>query len=156
MLISHISPPVPLAQRIARWTSNPKVLGSIPRWDDNRVFLGYLLKVMKKMNFGAKFCSWIQMLHTDAKTVFILKGLTEAIQVTFSIRQGDPLAMILYIFYVEPLLTYIEANISGMKLENFSQAVESFCDDCNILTSDLNDFEITWINTLNILIPLKS
>ena len=25
---------VPLAQRIARWTSNPKVLGSIPRWDD--------------------------------------------------------------------------------------------------------------------------
>ena len=22
----------PLAQRIARWTSNPKVLGSIPRW----------------------------------------------------------------------------------------------------------------------------
>ena len=24
----------PLAQRIARWTSNPKVLGSIPRWDD--------------------------------------------------------------------------------------------------------------------------
>ena len=26
---------VPLAQRIARWTSNPKVLGSIPRWDDS-------------------------------------------------------------------------------------------------------------------------
>ena len=24
----------PLAQRIARWTSNPKVLGSIPRWVD--------------------------------------------------------------------------------------------------------------------------
>ena len=32
---------VPLAQRIARWTSNPKVLGSIPRWD------GYL-----------KLCQW--------------------------------------------------------------------------------------------------
>ena len=25
----------PLAQRIARWTSNPKVLGSIPRWVGN-------------------------------------------------------------------------------------------------------------------------
>ena len=24
---------VPLAQWIARWTSNPKVLGSTPRWD---------------------------------------------------------------------------------------------------------------------------
>ena len=26
---------VPLAQWIARWTSNPKVLGSTPRWDGN-------------------------------------------------------------------------------------------------------------------------
>ena len=32
---------VPLAQRIARWTSNPKVLGSIPRWDVP-YFLGFL------------------------------------------------------------------------------------------------------------------
>ena len=29
--LKHVA--VPLAQRIARWTSNPKVLGSIPRWD---------------------------------------------------------------------------------------------------------------------------
>ena len=29
-----LSAVVPLAQRIARWTSNPKVLGSIPRWDE--------------------------------------------------------------------------------------------------------------------------
>ena len=29
-----VSVAVPLAQRIARWTSNPKVLGSIPRWDE--------------------------------------------------------------------------------------------------------------------------
>lgn len=32
---------VPLAQRIARWTSNPKVLGSIPRWDDYPSFCFY-------------------------------------------------------------------------------------------------------------------
>ena len=30
---------VPLAQRIARWTSNPKVLGSIPRWDGTTFWL---------------------------------------------------------------------------------------------------------------------
>ena len=29
---------VPLAQWIARWTSNPKVLGSTPRWDED-IFL---------------------------------------------------------------------------------------------------------------------
>ena len=31
---------VPLAQWIARWTSNPKVLGSTPRWDDT-FYTGY-------------------------------------------------------------------------------------------------------------------
>ena len=35
---------VPLAQRIARWTSNPKVLGSIPRWDEN-IFLTFMPKL---------------------------------------------------------------------------------------------------------------
>ena len=34
---------VPLAQRIARWTSNPKVLGSIPRWDETFFYLSQTL-----------------------------------------------------------------------------------------------------------------
>ena len=35
---------VPLAQWIARWTSNPKVLGSTPRWDDSFfAFFGHSL-----------------------------------------------------------------------------------------------------------------
>ena len=34
LFLCQASNHVPLAQRIARWTSNPKVLGSIPRWDD--------------------------------------------------------------------------------------------------------------------------
>ena len=39
---------VPLAQRIARWTSNPKVLGSIPRWDDFFfLFLLYFIFIVK-------------------------------------------------------------------------------------------------------------
>ena len=50
--------------------------------------------------------------------------------------------MLLYIFYVEPLLTYIEANITGLKIENFSQSVEAFCDDLNVLTSDLSDLVV--------------
>ena len=41
---------VPLAQRIARWTSNPKVLGSIPRWDEHWNFLLSLLE--------ASSCKW--------------------------------------------------------------------------------------------------
>ena len=42
---------VPLAQWIARWTSNPKVLGSTPRWDEN-----ILLKLVDGLvNVGYQF-----------------------------------------------------------------------------------------------------
>ena len=65
----------------------------------NRVMLGFLLRVMKAMNFGEIFLSWISMLHEGARTRFILGFLTGTIDLTFSIRQGDPLAM-LYIYHL--------------------------------------------------------
>ena len=105
----------------------------------DRVYLAFLLEVLKKMGFGTIFCGWIKRLHYNAKTKFISEDLTAAIHVSFSIRQGDPIAMLLYIIYVEPLLSYIEAKISGLKIENFSQGSEAFCDDLNILTGNLTD-----------------
>ena len=80
----------------------------------DRVMLDFLLAVMKKMNFSPKFCSWIKMLHAGAKTRFILQFLTKVINVNFSIRQGDPLAMISYIIYIEPLLIYLERKAVGL------------------------------------------
>ena len=74
----------------------------------DRVYLGFLLKVLDKMNFGTIFVSWVKMLHEGASTSFILLSLTAAIEVCFSIRQGDPLAMLLYVIYLEPLLINLE------------------------------------------------
>ena len=82
----------------------------------DRVMVSFLLMVMKKMNFSDKFCSWVKMLHHGAKTRFILQSLTRAIQVSFSIRQGDPLAMLLYIIYIEPLLLYLERKAVGLRV----------------------------------------
>ena len=45
----------------------------------DRVFLPFLLKVMKAMNFSDRFCNWIAMLHRGAKTKFILNFLTAAL-----------------------------------------------------------------------------
>ena len=106
----------------------------------DRVLLDFLVKVMKKMNFGDTFVSWILMLHKGARTRFILGFLTSAIEVTFSIRQGDPLAMILYIIYVEPLLHALERSLVGLRLSFVRQTLEAYCDDINLLTDDLGDF----------------
>ena len=82
----------------------------------DRVSVRFLVRVMKKLGFGKIFCSWILMLHEGARTKFILASLSREIDVSFSIRQGDPLAMLLYIIYIEPLLMYIEKRATGLTL----------------------------------------
>ena len=105
----------------------------------DRVFLEYLIKVMNKMNFSPRFCQWILMLHEGAGTKFILEVLSRPIQVEFSIRQGDPLSMILYIIYIEPLLLYLERTLKGIKVAEISQTIEAYCDDVNVMTEHIED-----------------
>ena len=105
----------------------------------DRVYLGYLLEVMKKMKFGSIFCNWIRMLHHGAQTRFILKELSDIIDVSFSIRQGDPIAMLLFIIYIEPFLLFLERTLTGMSVAGIPQVLEAYCDDVNIFTSDLED-----------------
>ena len=96
----------------------------------DRVMLDFLVKVMKKMNFGDHFTSWIIMLHEGSRTRFILSGLT------------DPLAMLLYILYIEPLLLALERNMTGLRVATIEQKLEAYCDDINLTTDKLEDFDI--------------
>ena len=89
------------------------------------------------------------MLHYKATTKLIMSELSSEIELLFSIRQGDPLAMILYIIYMEPYLIALEEELSGFTMghsiqvdccENIEQKVEAFCDDINAVTSNLDDF----------------
>ena len=100
----------------------------------DRVMLSFLLKVIGAMNFGSDFIAWIAMLHKGARTRFILCFLTKAIDVQFSIRQGDPIAMLLYIIYVEPLLLLLERKLTGLHLPFVTEVLEAYCDDINIMT----------------------
>ena len=87
----------------------------------DRVYLPYILKVLEKMNFCGTFRNWIQMLHDGARTRFILDFLTQDIAVSFSIRQGDPLSMFLYVIYIEPFLIMLEKKLGGIMMGNLKQ-----------------------------------
>ena len=105
----------------------------------DRVMLRYLVLVMEAMKFPEKFVKWVLMLHEGATTRFILNFLTEPIDVLFSIRQGDPLSMILYIIYIEPLLMMIKRMTVGLNVALVSQKDEDFCDDVNFLGEKISD-----------------
>ena len=104
--------------------------------------LAYLVKVMEAMNFPVKFVEWVLMLHEGASTRFILNFLTKPIKVLFSIRQGDPLSMLLYIIYIEPLLMMIDRMTKGLSVSFVSQKDEDFCDDVNFLGESISDLVI--------------
>ena len=105
----------------------------------DRVMLDYLVKVMKAMGFPDKFISWMLMLHEGATTCFLLNFLSNPINVLFSIRQGDPLSMLLYIIYIEPLLLMINKLTKGLFVSNLVQKDEDFCDDLNFLSEHESD-----------------
>ena len=73
----------------------------------DRVYIPFLLRVMRRMGFGPRILGWVEMLHTGNTTRFILNSLMEPVRIFFSVRQGDPLAMPLYLIFVESLLVQL-------------------------------------------------
>ena len=109
----------------------------------DRVMLDYLSKVMLAMKFPEKLISWIMMLHEGATTSFLLEFLTKPIKVIFSIRQGDPLLMLLYIIYIEPLLLMIRKLTKGLFISSVVlQNDEDYCDDLNFLSEHESDLQV--------------
>ena len=119
----------------------------------DRVNLTYLEKVMEAMAFNPTFISWVLLLHKGAKTRLLLSFVSDLIEVLFSVRQGDPLSMVLFIIYIEPLLLKICALINGYKLkapllsdnsEDFVVAstvkVEAYVDDTEVIATCDEDF----------------
>ena len=113
----------------------PAFLGSFDMFKAyDRVLLDYLVRVMRAMGFPDKFIGWMRMLHEGATTCFLLNFLSNPIQVIFSIRQGDPLSMLLYIIYIEPLLIMINKLTKGLFVSTLVQKDEDYCDDLNFLS----------------------
>ena len=105
----------------------------------DKTVVEYICRVMEGMSFPPMFISWIKMLHTECKTRFILNFLTGEVSVQFSLRQGDPMAMPLFLINMEPLLLYIRRKIKGVQVAAVKQKDEDYVDDINVISSCLRD-----------------
>jgi hypothetical protein len=70
--------------------------------------MAYVDKVLAAFGFGQIFREVVTTLHRGATATFILHQLSPEVQVEFSIRQGDPLALLLFIIKQEPYLWRLE------------------------------------------------
>ena len=104
--------------------------------------IGFICQVMRAMGFGETFISWMETLHKDITTCFILGNLSEAISLLISLRQGDPLAMPLFLLNMEPLLVYINKKIKGLQMAGMAQKDSDYVDDISAVSTDPNDLVI--------------
>ena len=58
---------------------------------------------------------------------------------TFSIRQGDPLALLLYIVQLEPFLWFLGHLLPGLSISNIIEKILGYVDDVDALGDDMRD-----------------
>jgi len=97
---------------------------------------------MAAMGFGAVFRGWVATSHRGASAAFLLYGIPPFIYILFSIRQGDSLAVLLFILYLEPFLVRLKARLRGLMVPHIKEASFGYMDEVNILGNQLSD--ITW------------
>jgi hypothetical protein len=112
----------------------------------DRVSLSWVDKVMEDVGFEATFRGWVATLHRDVSAAFLLHNISPFIAIVFSIRQGDPLAALLFVLYLEPSLVRLEASLPGLRVAHFRDSSVGYLDDVTVLGSHLSD--ITKVDTL--------
>jgi exonuclease III len=95
----------------------------------DRVSLPWVDRVLEAMGFGPKLRRAIWTLHKGAMATFMLHGLSPDVAILFSIRQGDPVAMILYVLQIEPLLFKLSRVLHGLRVGPVLETALGYVDD---------------------------
>ncbi|GBG86942.1 hypothetical protein CBR_g44395 [Chara braunii] len=91
------------------------------------------LTTLRRMGFGENFCAWIIAMYTHASSAVMINGhLSEPFPLTRSLRQGCPLAPLVFVLQMEVLLNKIRqhSDIRGLQLHNGEDCrVKALADD---------------------------
>jgi len=108
----------------------------------DRVCLVWVDRILQAMGFSAVVRGWVATLHRGAAATFMLHGLSPSIPLLFSIRQGDPLAMILFVIHLEPYLVRLERLLAGLHVGRVRLGAQGYVDDVSALGTDPRDLVV--------------
>jgi hypothetical protein len=107
----------------------------------------FIYNILKNMNFGETYISYIKTLYQDIQTAIINNGnLSEFFSPTRGIRQGCPMSGNLFVLVVEILACAIRDNpkIRGIKIGTTEFKISQYADDTCIFVEDQNSFQNTF------------
>ena len=119
----------------------------------DRVAHIYIFNTLLKFGFGEVFINWVKILYKNIFSRIIVNGFTsEIINIKRSVRQGCPIAPLLYVCVIETLLIKIrnDKSIHGIKspcntiehlLSAYADDTGFFLDGLPSAVAVLNNFE---------------
>ena len=103
---------------------------------------GFLWQVMEKYGYSEQFIKILQGTYEQAYAKIQINGKTGGpIPLERGIRQGCPLALYLYIIYINPLIRKLEADLHGVETQFCKYALSAYVDDVTVYTGKDGDFK---------------
>lgn len=100
----------------------------------------FFYQVLTKLGFNEIFTDYIKILYEKSTSkVFINKVFGEEIFLQRGVRQGCPLAMYLYIIFIEPFLKLIKKQIQPLFISQAKHQISAFVDDVSVFINNPAD-----------------
>lgn len=95
---------------------------------------GFLLEIMRTLGLGAGFLNWAHLLLTNTRAAALVNGhLSKPTRFWAGVRQGCPLAPLLYLCLGQALLRFLERRGVGIDVAGRKLAAMQYADDCKAL-----------------------
>lgn len=100
----------------------------------DRVDWGYLRRCLESFGFGPRIRHWIDICYTNLSAkIYFGNHISDPYTISRGLRQGDPLAPILFNFVLEPFLLFYSRNAGGAPIPGLPLKVAAFADDTHLL-----------------------
>ena len=151
----YIGEGIRLISDLMHYTEEEDLMGIILALDLTKAFDSlshmFILNCLEAFNFGPSFIQWVRTLHINISSCVLVNGFTTGyFPVARGVRQGDPLAPLLFILGLEVFLRRVNnsQNIQGLELGGkhieytaYADDITCFCRDVNSAKRVFKDFE---------------
>ena len=101
---------------------------------------GFLRRVLGTVGLGPGFLRWVDLLLTHSRSRANVNGfVSAAVPFCAGVRQGCPLAPLLYLFVGQALQRFLRSQHLGLAVKGRSFTALQYADDANVLLSSFSD-----------------
>ena len=134
----HIGDNAMLLQVLPAWLQQQQRFALVAFCDFRKAYdtidRKFLFKVAETLGLGDGFLAWLKMLLTDTRSAAIIEGyLSDYRRFEAGVRQGCPLAPLLYLLVAQAALSWLRSQEIGIRVESQLITAAQFADDLKVL-----------------------